>query len=234
MGDPGKSLTNAREIANFAIELSLKSPDHVFQMTGLVFAGFGDHEIFPSMIERRSFGIVHDFHLYLQVESRAISHGTSAVLSAFAQTSMTETFRGGMAAEMFGHFIHSVSVGLAEFGQKLLAAHGVQDALEAQTSALERQTLEGIREAMFQRIISDHEEPLRRVLGSLPVGELAGLAETLINLESLKERVTKPSEEVGGPVDVAVITRGEGLVWIKRKHYFDATLNPHYQQRIAL
>jgi hypothetical protein len=71
------------------------------------------------------------------------------------------------------------------------------------------------------------------VLGVLPVDEMAGLAETLINLQSLKEKVTKPSETVGGPVDVAVITKSEGLVWIKRKHYFDAEMNSRYLQRQA-
>ena len=45
--------------------------------------------------------------------------------------------------------------------------------------------------------------------------------------------VTKPSETVGGPVDVAVITKNEGLVWIKRKLFFDPGLNSRYLQRQA-
>ena len=60
---------------------------------------------------------------------------------------------------------------------------------------------------------------------------MADLAETLIMLESLKEKVTKPTESVGGPIDVAVITKSEGFIWIKRKHYFDPQLNPRYFQR---
>jgi hypothetical protein len=50
--------------------------------------------------------------------------------------------------------------------------------------------------------------------------ELAELAETLVSAESLKERVTKPTETVSGPVDVAVISKSDGFIWIKRKHYF--------------
>jgi hypothetical protein len=65
------------------------------------------------------------------------------------------------------------------------------------------------------------------------VDEMAGLAETLINLQSLKEKVTKPSETVGGPVDVAIVTKSEGLVWAKRKHFFDAALNSRYMLRLA-
>ena len=31
--------------------------------------------------------------------------------------------------------------------------------------------------------------------------------------------------KVGGPVDVAVISKGDGFVWIRRKNYFDSQDN---------
>jgi len=36
------------------------------------------------------------------------------------------------------------------------------------------------------------------------------------------------SESVGGPIDVALISKGDGFVWIERKHYFRAELNHHF------
>ena len=36
------------------------------------------------------------------------------------------------------------------------------------------------------------------------------------------------SETVGGPVDVAVISKGDGFIWIDRKHYFRKELNDHF------
>lgn len=57
---------------------------------------------------------------------------------------------------------------------------------------------------------------------------MAALAKSLIELESLKERVTKPSESVSGPIDVAVISKHDGFVWIDRKHYFRPELNPRF------
>lgn len=73
--------------------------------------------------------------------------------------------------------------------------------------------------------------PLRRVLNSLSVPEMGHLAESLLVLEALRERVTSPSESVGGPIDVAVVTKAEGLVWLKRKHYFEPELNLRYLSR---
>ena len=54
------------------------------------------------------------------------------------------------------------------------------------------------------------------------------MAETLVNLTSFKRRVTPEAETVGGPINVAVISKGDGLIWIKRKHYFTPELNPRY------
>jgi hypothetical protein len=53
-------------------------------------------------------------------------------------------------------------------------------------------------------------------------------SEEPINLTSLKKRMSKKEESVGGPIDVAVISKGDGLIWIKRKHYFKPELNPQY------
>ena len=79
-----------------------------------------------------------------------------------------------------------------------------------------------------------HMEPLRTVVGMLSIPELADLAETFISIESLKERVTAPTEYVSGPIDVAVISKNDGFIWIKRKYYFERDLNPRYFARKGL
>jgi hypothetical protein len=54
------------------------------------------------------------------------------------------------------------------------------------------------------------------------------MAESLVNLTSFKLKVTEDAETVGGPIDVAVISKGDGLIWIKRKHYFSPELNQQF------
>jgi len=66
----------------------------------------------------------------------------------------------------------------------------------------------------------------------LPKDLLAEGAESLVTLTSFKRRMSRPSAEtVGGPMDVAVISRGDGFVWIKRKHYFRPELNPQFMSQ---
>jgi len=36
------------------------------------------------------------------------------------------------------------------------------------------------------------------------------------------------TDTVALPIDVAVISKGDGLVWIKRKHYFNRDLNHQF------
>ena len=57
------------------------------------------------------------------------------------------------------------------------------------------------------------------------------MAESLVNLTTLKRKVSLQAETVGGPVDVAVISKRDGFVWIRKKHYFKEELNLHMVQR---
>src|SRR6201999_1231018 len=75
---------------------------------------------------------------------------------------------------------------------------------------------------------ANNVRPVINIVGMLPKDILAEMAESLVNLTSFKRRVTPQAETVGGPIDVAVISRGDGFIWIKRKHYFSQDLNPHF------
>lgn len=51
-----------------------------------------------------------------------------------------------------------------------------------------------------------------------------------MELTALHRRVSTELETVGGEIDVAVISKGDGFIWYKRKHYFDLALNRHFEQ----
>lgn len=70
--------------------------------------------------------------------------------------------------------------------------------------------------------------PLMNAVSHLSKEDLAEMAESLIYLTYLKRRITNAEESVGGPVDVAIISKGDGFIWIKRKHYFKPELNQFF------
>ncbi len=71
-------------------------------------------------------------------------------------------------------------------------------------------------------------EPIIDMVALMPITEMCEFAESLINLTSLRKKVTMQDETVGGETEVISITKGEGLIWIKRKHYFDPKLNQSF------
>jgi hypothetical protein len=83
-------------------------------------------------------------------------------------------------------------------------------------------------DAMRNYRAKNYWQPIVNLVAMLPKSELATLAESMVNLTSLRRKVSAGIETVGGPVDVAMISRGEGLIWIKRKHYFQPELNHHF------
>lgn len=224
------------DLAYFAetgIHEVFKLPGDYLGKTGIVFAGFGDHDIFPSMIEYCSYGMVAEKHVSSELSKASIDHEIGAWISAFAQTSMADTFSLGLSEDIYSSLMQILTGALQTFAEEVCKEAGgnIANAVNLETAITK--TRRAIADSLLEDARRQHAFPLRRVLGVLPVDEMAELAETLINLQSLKEKVTKPSETVGGPVDVAVITKNEGLVWIKRKHFFDAALNSRYLQRQA-
>lgn len=71
-------------------------------------------------------------------------------------------------------------------------------------------------------------DPVIEIVQFLPKDELATMAEALVNITSFRLRVSTNEETVGGPVDVAVVSKKDGLIWMKRKHYFKPDLNAHF------
>lgn len=79
--------------------------------------------------------------------------------------------------------------------------------------------------------------PLLDILKHMGKEDMAELAESLVNITSLKRKFTSSDssdESVGGPVDVAIITKGDGFIWMKRKHYFEIENNPTFKGKYFL
>jgi hypothetical protein len=82
--------------------------------------------------------------------------------------------------------------------------------------------------AGVERLKQRSETALKTVVNHMAKKELGELAYSLVELTSRKRRYSTDMETVGGPIDVAILTRNEGFIWVRRKHYFDAAMNPQY------
>lgn len=233
----GSVILVPRELAELAISALYKDSVAVLTgYTGLVTAGYGDEEIFPRYQCIHVHGhigseLLVDTPGYLGKDyaCHEINHADGSWIQAFAQSSMIDVFTDG-----FGYSLRNIIR-----GKSLSKFHALVDELRSVGVVIPANVSDPIIENAHQAFMQEWQrenyqvnfQPLLAVLGGLSIQEMSHLGENLLTLESLKERVTSPSESVGGPIDIAAITKAEGLVWVKRKHFFDAELNMKYITR---
>ncbi|WP_226586051.1 hypothetical protein [Halobacillus litoralis] len=203
--------------------------------SGVVLAGYGDNDIFPSLTEYKVEGFICGQLKIHQEKQRKVGfedESGSAFVLPFAQKEMVSSFMSGIdpnLQEMVDGFIYRA---LTDYPTNLVEKAGVpldekQVKLATQMGKdIYRGVIEGLQRYQEDKFIN----PVLEIVDMLPKEELAEMAEALVNLTSFKRRVSTDDETVGGPIDVAVITKGDGLIWIKRKHYFQPELNYQFFQ----
>ncbi|MGJ8619753.1 MAG: hypothetical protein ACSHWN_05425 [Methylophilaceae bacterium] len=219
------------QLLQLTIDTLLKKPTDFLDYTGLVFAGYGFDEIFPSYCHIWVYGHIGDKLLWTAENGYEITHSNDAWIQPFAQSSMIDRFTDGFDTKLRTN-IETESKNLINTIIEKIKENGVE--VDEKVSSIFNTEHAQFMKKWIQQNWEENFHPLRRVLNSLSVSEMGHLAESLLVLEELRERVTSPTESVGGPIDVAVITKAEGLIWLKRKHFFNPELNVKYLNRIKL
>jgi hypothetical protein len=184
--------------------------------TGVVFAGFGARDKFPSMRSYLTSSVILGILKRKQDRAADMTADGGPVVQPFAQDRMIRTFLTGMDQYLR----------MFMYGETLkLSMNLVSDVIgRAPISDSQRQQLfrdysennmgHALRE-FFKSIdayqYAVHTRPIYRAIGSLPKRELGETAASLIKLNSFQQKVMHSIETVGGPIDVAVITRNGGL-----------------------
>ncbi len=213
----------------------LKANENTYSSyTGLIFWGFGENEFFPSYFEY-NLSLAFDGHLkFFKVKSAEIEKSGAAIAS-FAQTDMAITLMRGIAPDLsdecYKYYGESVKEFKDELISQLAAANAPQALIDAVIAVNVETKAKKFRDGIEDFIKLNHTDKLLEAIGYLSKEDLAEIAENMVSMTYLNRRFTSQEESVGGPVDVAVITKGDGFVWIKRKHYFDADFNQQYFER---
>ncbi|HEY2170757.1 MAG TPA: hypothetical protein VGJ30_14105 [Candidatus Angelobacter sp.] len=205
--------------------------------TGVVVAGFGKGELFPAM---RCYELDSVFLGKLRaredVGRRAnVTFDDNSIIHAFAQTEMVGQFMDGIDGDFREFIVNFVNSVLLKGYPDIIARVLKGRLSDREIQSLTKQFVKGGKN-LVNALVSDlgsysrvrHSDPIVEIVNALPKEELAAMAESLVNLTSFKRHVTRDAETVGGPIDVAVISRADGFIWIKRKHYFKKELNPQF------
>lgn len=218
------------------LEVAMRKGSLDGQSTGLVIAGYGSQELFPTLIH---FELMGAFGGRLRFRRRDIvdidRNGVKAAVMPFAQREMVERFLYGLDKSIEQQIRTESRSAVIQISEHILAALDMPEEdmhdLQATTDDAEMEFAAGL-DRTFEAIRADSRVEIEDMVEFMPKPEMARMAEALVNLTSLKRRVSRGFETVGGPIDVAVISRSEGFVWVSRKHYFPRELNERYFTRM--
>lgn len=210
----------------------LRTKEKLTNYTGLIFTGFGEDEIYPQLLSINiSIVVENRLRFYQDVGNQGlISNENEGAICPFAQIDVINTILMGIDPTLDATYNANFEASFTKYNQEILNILGTSaPVLSAQIQALDIKALVNEYAAKNNETKSqNYIIPLMNAVSNLSKDDLAEMAESLIYLTYLKRRITFAEESVGGPVDVAIISKGDGFIWIKRKHYFKPELNQHF------
>ena len=228
-----ETTTALTQVAGFLVSKSEIAPE---TLSGIVIAGFGGDEHFPVMQSFEVGSVFGDRLKYVTQFDVHIDQDTESCLQPFADAEMANTFLSGINAKFEIRILEEVAATVTGLVDGTIDT--ISDLTTAQKDRWKSVIAPACDEAMGKlwdqletHRESKHLDPILRAIQNLPKDELAHVAASLVNLNSFQKRMSLDPETVGGPIDVAVISKGDGFVWIDRKHYFRAELNQHFLSR---
>ncbi len=230
----GKTLTALKKLG--AEVLCRNAPTH--QRSGVVIAGFGEKQYMPAIISHEIEEMALGRLRHVEADESKIGDDSTALVIPFAQGEMVHSFMEGIDGKLLEFMETSTNelfAGAVEEIVKLVAAADPKLGKNLEKAIAPKvPDLLGALTERWKKRRENYWKPVVSITSSLPKDEIAAMAEALVNLTKFRRRVTTDRETVGGPIDVAVITKGDGFVWVKRKHYFSPEYNPRviarYQQ----
>lgn len=204
----------------------------IANFTGLVFAGYGGDEIYPSLYSYQTHCVIGGklSCAHFTNEDCEIGNKWVAAIRPFAQRDVMDTIIFGVAPsvkKIYGeNFIEPMRKMLTDLADQLeSSSKDTADALRTFAFSGMDSYRDNYMKSCDTTANSIYMQPFVNSVIPLDKEDLAEFADSLIKLTSIKRKISLDQSTVGGPIDVMVISKGEGIIWMKRKHYFDPKLN---------
>lgn len=204
--------------------------------TGIVIAGFGENEFLPSITSFTVDGIA-DVKLNIFGKlAMSVNNSFPSIIMPYAQSDMVSLFIRGVDNLYLNEQKTKLSKLISDYAEKMVGVVGLTDTnavknLKNQILSIGTGLENNYNQNMEAFIQKQFVSSIASVVSILQKDQPALLAESLITLTCQKRQFSTEEETVKPPVDVAVISEGDGFIWIQRKHYFKADLNPQYFHR---
>ena len=210
--------------------LAITKEEQLAGYSGVVITGFGEEDIFPKLVEYKTDLVIFGRVRKTKLQEYEPSHLTYGKVMSFAQEDIIKTILEGINPSYARKIQESAIQFLAKLPQKII--DGIDELDVDKKDHYKAKAFDAFAESIIEFFINMNEEreskhtfQIEKAIQMMPFSELAEIAEVFIRLTQVRRRLSPDSETVGGPIDVAVISKADGFVWIKRKYYFNKELN---------
>lgn len=226
------TIKNIKNVSRLCYERTKRQHSSSYD-TGIVFAGYGSEEVLPVLEEWCFDGKYNNktrSWLRRSFDLNDINSPNSFVLP-FAQDDIVNLVMEGIQGEYLDFIKYTLEGALEDKCERIIQNY-VQNSDKATERSLQKKDNEAIVSGFMDGFKKMRKEstisPILNVISSLPKDEMADMAEALVEITSLRRKVDSQLESVSGPIDVSIISKADGFVWIKRKHYFTLELNKDF------
>jgi hypothetical protein len=215
--------------------LACLEKDPFFNPTAIVICGFGDKEIYPKCVHFKCEGF-----LFSKLRKTPLEHwgitgkymaepgpDARAWILRFAQNDGARTFMHGIDQELENYLTKEVRKAKDTVVKELAAKESFATLPQDQAYKLSSDVTAILESATttfidaFQKFKNDkYLNPILDTAVYLELEEMVDLARILVSLTIIRRKYSMgQNESAGGPVDVCVVTRNHGAVWVDRKSF---------------
>jgi hypothetical protein len=178
---------------------------HPAEQSGVVIAGMGEEEPFPAVLEYCVGTVAGGRLRHVKEESCRVGVDVEASVIPFAQRHTIDTIIAGIHPELMAKNFNEVDRLVARVLGRASKAKG-------------KKQVEQFKEDFERYVAERYDGPFMAAVSGLPRQDLAKMAEALVSLTAFVMRMTADQEEtVAEPIDVAILSKGDGFTWVKHK-----------------
>ena len=190
--------------------------------SGLAFVGFGEKDIYPSILSMYLGGVIEGRLRYAYLDdAETIGMRYSALIRPYAQRDVIDNMIWGIHPSVESTVLQLNRNAIESTREKILK--------ELEKAGVKQSVIEKVTEmdldevkTVFGDSLEDYErnsfiDGILDAVESFNMSDVANMAESLVSLTYMQRHISSSEETVGGPIDVAVITKVGGFQWVKHK-----------------
>ncbi|KGX89224.1 hypothetical protein [Pontibacillus litoralis] len=191
-------------------------------LSGIIFAGYGRQDIFPSVHLLIIDGKVNGKTKFFTRQYK-VHQDRRALIIPFAQRDMAKAVMNGiheeleeqLSADLLKDFKNITKVMIPRI-KEYVREDEVRDAIKKEVDSALRFIFKRYEENLVKLKREKFSEPLLHSIKTLPAKELAAVAESLVHIAAFKGNESVTMETAKHSADVAIITKDGGFSWKKR------------------